>query len=279
VWITGAGGLIGHHLMQVALNSSPSSQIRGVTRDQLDLTDFAAVRAAFQTHRPTAIIHCAAISRSTVCQSQPELAWKINVEVTRMLADLAKSIAFVFFSTDLVFDGLQGHYQESDPVHPLSTYAETKVAAEQIVLANPAHLVIRTSLNGGRSPTGDRGFNEEMRHAWAAGNTLRLFTDEFRNPIPAAVTAHATWELFTSRQTGLFHVAGAQKLSRWEIGQLVAGRCLELHPRIEPASLQEYNGPPRPPDTSLDCTKAQQMLSFPLPGLTEWLVLHPQACF
>ncbi|HOW65341.1 MAG TPA: SDR family oxidoreductase, partial [Verrucomicrobiota bacterium] len=228
VWITGAGGLIGHYLWELAPAAVPAWDVWGVTRDQLDLADFSAVRAAFKRRPPTIIIHCAAISRSTVCQSQPDLAWKMNVDVTRMLADLAKDIDFVFFSTDLVFDGRLGRYQESDPVHPLSIYAETKVAAEKIVFGNPAHLVIRTSLNGGRSPTGDRGFNEEMRRAWAAGNTLRLFTDEFRSPIPAVVTAQATWELVKTRQTGLFHIAGRQRLSRWEIGQLMAQRCPEL---------------------------------------------------
>ena len=152
---------------------------------------------------------------------------------------------------------------ESAPVNPLSVYAATKVAAEQILLANPSHTIIRTSLNGGTSPTGNRGFNEQMRRAWQAGQTLRLFTDEFRSPIPAEVTARAIWELAALNQAGLYHVAGSERLSRWQIGQLLAARWPELKPKIEPGSLKEYAGAPRAPDTSLNCAKAQKLLSFP----------------
>jgi dTDP-4-dehydrorhamnose reductase len=140
-------------------------------------------------------------------------------------------------------------------------------------------MIIRTSLNGGTSPTGDRGFNEQMRRAWQAGQTVKLFTDEYRSPIPAEVTAHAIWELTCQGRTGLYHVAGSEKLSRWQIGQLLAARWPQLQPRIEAASLKEYAGAPRAPDTSLNCAKAQQVLSFPLPGLTAWLSAHPEEAF
>jgi dTDP-4-dehydrorhamnose reductase len=158
-------------------------------------------------------------------------------------------------------------------------YAETKVAAERVMLANPKHTVIRTSLNGGTSPTGDRGFNEEMRRAWQAGQTLRLFTDEFRSPIAAEETARAIWELAARSRPGLYHVGGSERLSRWEIGQLLAARWPQLNPRIEPGSLKEYRGAPRAPDTSLNCAKVQQLLSFPLPSLTQWLAAHPDEAF
>jgi len=193
-----------------------------------------------------------------------------------MLAELAAEIPFVFFSTDLVFDGKAGNYDETSPVNPLSVYAQTKVAAEQIVLRNPRHTVIRTSLNGGRSPTGDRGFNEQMRRAWLAGKTLKLFTDEFRSPIPAQLTAAATWELLHLRRPGIYHIAGKERLSRWQLGLMMAARWPELNPRIEPASCKDYPGETRAPDTSLNCDKAQQSLSFLLPGFSDWLAANPQ---
>ena len=189
------------------------------------------MRAEFRLQNPQLIIHCAALSKSPECEANPALARKLNVEVTALLAELAADIPLVFLSTDLVFDGRTGNYDETAPVNPLSVYAETKAAAEQVVLANPKHTVIRTSLNGGTSPTGDRGFNEQMRRAWQAGQTLRLFTDEFRSPIPAEVTARAIWELAAQNKPGLYHVAGSERLSRWQIGQLLAARWPELKPR------------------------------------------------
>ena len=173
-------------------------------------------------YQPRLIIHCAAISKSTACQENAALAKKLNVEVTAWLTEMAADIPLIFLSTDLVFDGRQGNYLETAPVNPLSVYAETKAAAEQIVLAHPRNIVIRTSLNGGVSPTGDRGFNEEMRRAWQQGRTLTLFKDEFRCPIPVVATVQAIWELAIRNQPGLYHVAGSERLSRFQIGQLLA---------------------------------------------------------
>lgn len=279
VWITGAGGLLGNYLLQTARTYAPHYNIVPLSRPRLDLTNTLAVASAFEDHKPQLIIHCAALSKSAQCQADPALAWKLNVEVTAHLALLAAEIPFVFFSSDLVFDGRRGNYTEADPLNPLSVYGETKAAAEKIVLANPNHTVIRTSLNGGVSPSGDRGFNEEMRHAWQQHRPVKLFTDEFRCPIAAAVTAHAVWELIARSQPGLYHVAGTERLSRLEIGRLLAARWPQLNPKIEAASLKDYDGAPRPADSSLNCAKAQKLLSFPLPGLTQWLAANPNEPF
>jgi dTDP-4-dehydrorhamnose reductase len=266
VWITGAGGLIGSYLVRSAPFFAPDARVVALTRDCLDMTDASAVRATFRLQAPQLVIHCAALSRSPECQANPALAHTLNVEVTALLAELAANIPLVFLSSDLVFDGRTGNYDETAPVNPLSVYAETKVSAEQIILANPKHTVTRLSLNGGTSPAGDRGFNEQMRRAWQAGQTLRLFTDEFRSPIPAEATARAIWELAARNQPGLYHVAGSE---RWP----------KLNPRIEPGSLKEYQGAPRASDTSLNCAKAQRLLAFRLPGLAEWLSVHPDETF
>lgn len=237
------------------------------------------MRNFFDQSKPDAVIHCAALSKSPECQANPALARKLNVDVTKLLAELAADRPFLLFSTDMVFDGKKGNHVESDAINPLTVYAETKAEAEQLVLANPRHTVLRTSLNGGTSPTGDRGFNEQIRRAWETGQMPSFFADEFRNPIPASATARATWELLLQQRTGLFHVAGAERLSRAEIGAALAQRWPQLQPRYLVGSLKEYRGAPRSPDTSLNCAKAQQFLSFPLPGLTAWLQENPNELF
>lgn len=279
VWITGAGGLIGNYLVQTAPQYAPQFQAVGLMRAQLDLANFAAVRRAFTEQRPQLIIHCAAIAKPPVCQANPVLARLTNVEVVKKLAELAMEIPFVFFSTDLVFDGQKGNYVEADAVNPITVYAKTKVEAEKIVSAHPRHLIIRTSINGGVSPTGDRGFNEQMRLAWQRGQMLNLFTDEFRCPIPAEVTAQAVWELVDQQQTGVFHLGGSEKLSRYEIGKLLVARTPERKAQITPDTLKNYRGAPRTPDVSMDCTKVQKLLSLRLPGLTEWLAANPNEVF
>ncbi len=279
-WITGAAGLIGNSLLQTADVHAPRWRPRPLTRPELDLTCFDSVRALFQKEQPALVIHSAALSRSPDCQKSPEQARLQNVDVTAHLAELASNIPLIFLSSDLVFDGQRGNYTETDAVNPLSVYGETKATSEALVLRNPRHTVVRTSLNGGISPSGVRGFNEELRQAWQRGVTLRLFTDEFRSPIPAIVTARALWELAAQNDnTGLFHLGGAERLSRWQIGRLIADRWPQLNPKIEADTTAGYTGAPRPPDCSLNSEKLQKRLSFRLPSLGDWLREHPDEPF
>lgn len=276
VWITGAAGLIGNCLSKA---TPPTCEAIPLPRQALDLTDFGAVERRFQAERPALVIHCAAMSKSPDCQANPAAATRINVEATAHLAALAENGGFIFFSTDLVFNGRKGNYVETDAVNPLSVYGETKAQAEEVVLKNPRHIVLRTSLNSGASPSGNSAYNEQLQAAWKAGRTLDLFHDEFRCPIPASVTARAVWELAALKCGGLFHLAGSERLSRVEIGNLAAARHPELNPSVRSSSLRTYQGAPRAADTSMICAKVQALLSFPLPGLTAFLRDHPEEPF
>ena len=280
VWITGSNGLIGSYLGQTAPRWAANWRITALTRAVFDLLDFSKVETEFFKAKPQLLIHCAAISTVGEAQKNPAFAQRVNVEVTKFLAELAHDIPFVFFSTDLVFDGRKGNYTETDAPNPLHIYGETKLAAEQLVLKNSRHLVVRTSINGGTSPSGQRAFNEQLRHSLqTAGQGMTLFTDEFRNPIPAAETARAVWDLAQKSCAGLYHVAGAEKLSRLEIGKLLIKRWPEIKTEIKSGSAKDFPGPPRALDTSLDIAKAQKVLTRPLPGLGEWLAANPDETF
>src|SRR4051794_13510223 len=98
-WVTGAGGLIGSHIVRVAAQFAPEWNVKGLTRNTLDLCDANAVAAAFRADHPDLVIHCAALSRSPVCEANPALAWRNNLQATRNLAELAAEVALVFFST------------------------------------------------------------------------------------------------------------------------------------------------------------------------------------
>jgi dTDP-4-dehydrorhamnose reductase len=278
VWITGAGGFIGGELVRTAGQLAPHWRVRALGRPQFDLLNFAAVEAEFRRDQPQLIIHCAAVSTPAEAKANPGLAQRLNVEATRLLAGLADHAALVFFSTDLVFDGRRGDYRETDAVNPLHFYGETKAAAEQVVLGYPRHLVLRTSITYGRSQAGNRTFNEQLWHALQTGPGMTLFTDEFRSPIPVEVTVRVLWDLVHQQRTGLFHVAGAEKFSRWEIGRLLLRRWPELQSKtntVHPGSAKDFPGPPRALDTSLNIARVQSVLPFPVPGLTEWLAAHP----
>ena len=137
VWITGAGGFIGNYLSRSATQATPNRPIRALTRQDLDLTEYSAVRQLFARENPGLVIHCAALSRSPDCQANPAKARQLNVDVTANLAELAADIPLFFFSTDLVFDGRKGNYDETAAVNPLSVYAQTKVARGTTRLSQP----------------------------------------------------------------------------------------------------------------------------------------------
>ena len=270
-WITGAGGLIGSHIARTAAAHAPGWRVRGLTRGDFDLTDFPEVRRQFEADLPELVVHCAAMSDPEACETQLTQTRLVNREATFFLSGLAQDIPMIFFSSDLVFDGRHGNYTEEDEPSPLSVYARCKAEAEALVMANPLHSIVRTSLTAGNSPIGNRGIEEQLRLHWARGDTVKLFADEYRCPIPAEVTARAIWELALAKRPGIYHLAGSERMSRLEIGQLIAAKHPELNPKIEPYSLRDHDGPPRAADTSLDCGKLQQLLSFPLRGLREWL--------
>lgn len=276
-WITGANGLIGNYLVQTAPQFAPRWRVRALTRADFDLLDLAAAEREFKKDKPQLIIHCAAITVVGEAQKNPTLAWHVNVEATKFLAELAAEIPYVFFSTDLVFDGRKGNYTETDAPNPLHIYGETKVAAEKIVLQNPRNLIVRTTLNAGISPSGQRAFNEQLRASLqnAGQGGMTLFTDEFRCPIPAAETARAIWELVEKKCAGIYHVTGAEKLSRWQIGELLVKRWPEVTTQTKSSSAKDFPGPPRALDTSLDISKVQKVLSQPLPKFSEWLAQNP----
>lgn len=278
-WVTGANGLIGNYIARTAPQFGAQWRLRALTRAQFDLLDFRSLRRAFKTDQPELIIHCAGVSSVAEAQKNPALAKQVNIEVTQVLAELASNIHFIFFSTDLVFDGRKGNYIESDTASPLHFYGETKVAAEQIVLKNPRHLVLRTSINGGISIAGNRGFNEQLWQTLESGRGMKLFTDEFRCPIFAGETARAVWELAEQKCAGIVHVAGAERMSRFQIGQILLRRRPHIKDGIEPGLARDFPGPPRVLDASLDISKAQKLLAKPLPGLTEWLMGNPTEPF
>lgn len=147
------------------------------------------------------------------------------------------------------------------------------------VMKNNRHTIIRTSLNGGRSPTRNRGFNEHLQQTIRDGKTMTLFTDEYRSPISAKETARALWEILNQNLTGILHLAGAERLSRFNIGRLLADHWQEGRDQILAGSLNDYKGPPRAADTSLCCEKLQTHLSFTLPRFSQWLQENPTAPF
>lgn len=269
--ITGAAGLIGQYLVKTATQWAPSWDVMGLSRADLELTDTLDVGARIHALKPDLLIHCAALSRTKACEQDPDQAHRINVEATAHLAQLSKHIPFIFLSSGEVFDGKTGWYSETDEPSPINVYGQTKLEAEQTVLRNPGHTVVRIVLTAGTSETGDRSFVEDMCRTARAGKDVTLYADEFRCPLPAGVIARTIWELVDRRQPGLYHLGGSERLSRWEIGNDLLPWYPELKGRLVAGSARNHVGSLRPADLSLCCERIQRLLSFRIPGFREWL--------
>ncbi len=269
--ITGAAGLIGQYLVKTAPRWAPDRDMQGLTRADLDLTDRANVERTWQSIKPNAVIHCAALSRTKDCEQDPEQARRINAGVTAHLAQLSQDIPFIFLSSGEVFDGKTGWYSETDEPNPINIYGKTKLEAERVVLQNPWHTVVRIVLTAGMSQHGDRSFVEDMCRTAKAGKDVTLYADEFRCPLAAGVIARVIWELVDCKQPGLYHLGGSERLSRWEIGETLLPWCQELKGRLMRGSARNHVGSHRPADLSLRYDKIQSLLSFRIPGFCEWL--------
>ena len=274
--VTGAAGLIGQYVVGTAARWAPEWEVGGLTRADLDLTDRQNVERVWQSIKPSAVIHCAALSRTKDCEQDPERARRINVEATAYLSQLSQDIPFIVLSSGEVFDGKTGWYRESDEPNPVNVYGQTKLEAERIVLQNPRHTIVRIVLTAGTSQNGDRSFVEDMCRAAKAGKDVNLYADEFRCPLPAGVIARAIWELLGHARPGLYHLGGRERLSRWEVGEALLPWYPELEGRLVKGSAQTHTGAPRPTDLSLTCDKIQGLLSFHIPGFRAWLAGRPR---
>lgn len=277
VLITGAAGLIGQYMIRTAARWASEWEVRGLTRQDADLTDVPRVADMYRTLKPQAVIHCAALSRTKDCEQHPDQARLVNVTATVHLATLAKDVPFFFLSSGEVFDGKRGWYEEGDEARPINVYGKTKLEAEHIVLQNPRHTVVRIVLTAGTSQGGDRSFVEEMCRVAKAGGQVTLFEDEYRCPLPAGVIARALWELLNLERPGLYQLGGRDRLSRWEIGKALVRWYPELKGRLEAGTARSYTGSPRPVDLSLRCEKIQRLLSFEIPGFRSWLTSRTEA--
>jgi dTDP-4-dehydrorhamnose reductase len=267
ILVTGASGLLGGYLLQelvrqatsaVAWSGSVGGSVAGVPLRPVDLADADAVAAAFRADRPSSVIHAAALTRVADCFRDPERARRINVQGTRHLADLAgdAGVRLVLPSTDLVFDGQRGWYTERDGPAPLSVYGQTKVAAEQAVLAVPGAAVARISLLFGPTGTGRPGFFDQQAAALREGRPIHLFDDEWRTPLSLRTAARALIALVASDVGSIVHVGGPERMSRVEMGRRLAAvlgsdASAIVPTRREQAGTEE----PRPRDTSLDSSR------------------------
>ena len=285
--ITGFNGFVAG---SVIAHAKGNWEIHGIGRSEnplnepdiyyhnLDLLDEQGFISLFNEISPDAVIHTAAMANIDVCQVNQELAERVNVGVTKMIARLCleHNVKIVFCSTDTVFDGIKGDYVETDLPHPLNYYAETKVKGEQIVLlASPGNVVARLGLVMGIPVIGKgNSFLADMIAKLGNGLEIPFPTNETRTPIDVITLGSSLVELAGNQFGGIIHLSGNTKINRYQMGLEIAttlGYPANLILTVDSNSMA--GRAPRANDASMDNSLAKEVLKTPMRTLSEGLNL------
>jgi dTDP-4-dehydrorhamnose reductase len=279
ILITGGSGRVGSYLCRKALSPareihatylSHGCELSGVSFHRLDLRQEAEVRILLDEIRPDVLIHTAAIPN----EDAEERLLAVNVKGTEQLVRYCeKTEAYLaHISTDLVFDGKKGNYRETDAVNPLGLYPTSKVMAEELIMKSCIEAsILRITINYGWTPTGS-SFGEWILKESAAGRKVPLFIDQFRSPIYLHNLADAIVEIAEKRLKGIFHLGGADRITRFNFGLKMGEVFGFSREGLIARGMNEhtYTGS-HCPDCSLNIEKAQSSLSTGLLGVEEGL--------
>jgi dTDP-4-dehydrorhamnose reductase len=291
--ITGIAGVPGYNAFHYFRHKYPGQVIgarqsnnwplQGEAIVACDAEDRDNLARLLDTYQFAAILNCAGSCKLKSCELDPAMAWRVNVEgVENLLDAIAGSrVRLVHLSIDLVFSGNgNGSHREDDPTDPVTVYGATMAVAEQrISQARPDACMLRISLPMGISFNGHAGAIDWIQSRFKKSKPATLYYDEIRTPTYTDCLNELYETVLASDLCGLFHAGGPQRLSLYQIAQVVnrvGGYC----PDHLMGCFRHEAGPipPRAGDVSLDSTKLANALGYqpfdPWPVLAEHTPTH-----
>lgn len=238
ILITGSNGLLGQKITERLLESRQFNWVatsRGANRypttvgyvyAEMDILDPAAIRRVVEAHQPDAIIHTAAMTNVDASEAQPELAHRLNVDAVRTLTEIATehNIQLVHLSTDFIFDGAEGPYDELAAPNPLSYYGKTKLEAEEVIKNSTCKwAILRTILVYGISH--DMSRSNIVLWAKASlenGKSIQVVNDQWRTPTLAEDLADCCLLAVEHDARGVYNASGKDFMSVAELVYSVA---------------------------------------------------------
>src|SRR5215211_839352 len=221
ILVSGSGGQLGLEL--AALLPWRGHEVVSLSRGELDVADFGAVGLALEEHSPDVVVNAAAYTNVDGCETETDLAYRVNALGPRNLAQLCeeRGCDLLHVSTNYVFDGLSERpYEPFDPPDPISAYGRTKLAGEEYVrqLTNSWYVVRSAGVYG-------RGHNfvRTMLRLGAERDVLKVKDDEYISPTYAADLAEGIVGLVEGRHYGLYHLTNADSCSWYEFAKDIFG--------------------------------------------------------
>lgn len=263
VLVTGSKGQLGSEIF--ALHSKfPQHNFHFVSRNELDISEAAAVREIFQRIKPQYCINCAAFTAVDKAEIEKDTAYAINAVGVKNLAQSANDVGarLIHISTDYVFDGSGTEpYTTDQPINPVNAYGATKAAGEAFCMAyNPSAVIIRTSWV--YSEYGNN-FVKTMMRLMQTRDSINVVSDQWGSPTNAADLAQAILHIISLKDAapGIYHYSNIGAITWFvfakKIAEYVDSACI-----VKPIPTIEYPTPARRPQYSvMDISKIQHQLN------------------
>jgi dTDP-4-dehydrorhamnose reductase len=277
--VTGSSGLLGRRLVGILRDDY---EVVGIDRYVLegqrdlavDITQKQRTIESIESTAPDVVVHTAAETDVDRCESERDLARRINVQGTENIADACSKVEakLIFVSTDYVFDGKKGSYSETDEPDPISFYGVTKLEAERVVSSTLSNsLIVRTSVLYGWHPT-KLNFATWVLKGLRERQILRLVNDHINSPTLADNLANAIRKAIELESQGILHIAGNERISRFDFARRIARRFDLDESLLLPVQMRDLKWVARRPrDSSLNVGKAERELRIELFGVDRGL--------
>ena len=278
VLVTGANGLLGQKIVEAFVEDFEVCGIGRRTKPMLGLKSFnyvicnitnrEQILELVRTFEPNFIINTAAYTNVDACEDEKEECWKINVVGVENLANIAKrfGIHVVHISTDYVFDGVDGNYDEESRPKPLGYYGRSKLASENALISSGIeYAIVRTMLLYGSGINLGHNFVTWVVEKLENGESINIVDDQFGHPTLADDLATAIRKIIKLKQTGIYNIAGSECLNRFEFALKVAEAFNLDTTLIHPIKTKDLNQKaPRPLNSSFNLNKTLKELGFQL---------------
>lgn len=288
ILITGAHGLLGQKIAicvgresdsEILLTDLARATFFNVPRydySQLDITNRSDVKSLVSSYHPDVIINTAAMTDVDQCETDREMAWRVNVDGVKNLIIAARRLErcrIVHLSTDYVFDGHHGVYTEESRPNPLSYYGKSKLASENaLYMSSVPHCIVRTQVVYGSGVNVKQNFVMWVLSMLGRKKNFYVVDDQIGNPTFVDDLAYAILKLAELDKEGVYHVAGSEASDRYSFAQKIA-RVFEMSDAyikpVKTIDLQQHAV--RPMNSTFSTLKFESELGFRLSDVMQGL--------
>jgi len=288
ILITGANGLLGQKVTEMFANETEHELILTDLAEksedtheseyfQMDITKKDSVKDSVKKYLPDIIINTAAYTNVDGCETERELSWKVNVDAVKnfIIASRTNNSKIIHISTDYVFDGKVGNYDERSTPNPLSYYGKGKLASENALISSGIpYIIVRTMIIYGTGKNLRLNFALWLIDKLGKNEPVNIVDDQFGMPTISDDIAWGLVKIVDNNKKGLYHISGSEYLSRYAFALKLADifefdRKLILP--IKTAELQQ--AAVRPMNSSFILLKAETELGIKLLNVTDGLYL------